>query len=878
MAHCGNGLNHKVPSKDQFFSKSDDTSNSHIAEFRDKHLVCAGCKQRFVTSIYTPTLLPCLHSVCPTCFDASTSKDSETLCTVCPSCKQQVPSTEGVLTRNSISPDFHIDYLAEYLGYTEGIVRLCEGCDSLTKLATACCSNCIRFLCKECLIRHQYTVGYENQHFHEINDLTKEDWEVLSRQQRFCVVHQSQALTLYCTGEACNVPVCLSCCKSDHISEGHNIEDLSSVVEQLKAELKELIIMSEKQTQLLEELLQNIDMVTQKLTCNAEEATHQIKALFSRCRKVLQQREEALLKAVTDAHTKMQLGLKQQKDDTKTMLSNIAVMTDCANTNNNLNSTVSVARVQNKLEGFFKEVANGVFYPLPLANSCIDFTYKHNEALTYLDYAVKDLGKVANGDEVPFLTVVSPEESFVNQESTVRLEMTSLNGERSTKGGTIVSAKMKTPSNENLECTVVDNLDGSYIIRYLSTDPGDHLLYVEVCHEPIREQPITIPVYALCTEIKGENTGEECMVEIYASDCNGKRQALDKDLKFSADVLDPQHEELKTQIYYYPYGYHGIVFRPDSIGEHKLTIHLNNVPLKSSPIMVPIHRIISCRVDKKPFFLENISGMTVTYMGKIFLADTIQNERILGFTGHGECFTKIKTPYKGDALITKDRKENLALLFPYRQVMIFYTQKGKQVRFFDTPQVVNPVSIAVTSAEETLILECLSSSVLVYNSAGFLQTTVGGTNHALSLGYPVSMSLDSRDNIYISNKTGGTILNLTWKGDFKRTIALPETFNQIGSVDCTPDGYILIHEEKLSQVVYVVSRRSGNVLRTIDVHGIVGFLEHLGVTPDGCFIKLDRKKGCLRKYRYAYYSSRRQTYPAIATSTADGQNEFEVVG
>ncbi|XP_071499676.1 uncharacterized protein [Diadema antillarum] len=877
MNSTANDYNGSFKVRNNFFCNGTDDTKSHIEEFINRHLVCAGCRGHFQTPIYTPTLLPCLHSICPSCLEEASSGASQTgegVHIVCPTCKQTVPSEHGLLGQDAVQLDYHADFLFEYLGYTRGLVKLCEGCEKLTTIAVACCSNCVKLLCKECLVRHQYTVGYSHQHFQDVNDLTEQDWTVFQRQQKFCVVHQSQALTLYCNGDDCKLPVCLSCCRSDHVSAEHNISDLSSVVEQLKAELVELLIMSENQTKLLEKLLENIDSVTAKLTTNADEATRQIKALFSRCHKVLYEREAKLLESVKNAHERMQQGLKQQKDDAKTMLAHVAVMSDCANSNNNQNNKVSLARVQKKLVSFFQEVANGTFYPLPLANSCVEFSHTNNEALTYFDSAVRDLGKVIQSDEVPFLTLVHLEESFVYQENIVSLEMTNLQGERSTHGGAMITAKMVAPSGENVECIVVDNMDGSYVIRFFPSDPGDHFLYVEVSREPIREKPIKVPVHALATEIKGENTDEECSIEIFAKDCNGKRSSLSKDLKFKADILDPQREQLKPELYYYPYGHHCILFRPKAVGEHRVVIQLNDVTLKCSPVIVPIHRIITCKVDKTQFFLENISGMTVTNMGKIFLADTIQNERVLGFTGHGECFIKIKVPYKGDALISKDRKDNLALLFPYRQVMIFYNQKGKQIRFFDTPQVVNPVSIAVTSADETLILECLSSSILVYNSAGILQTTVGGANHALSLGYPVSMSLDSRDNIYISNKTGGAILNLTWKGDFRREIALSDSFNQIGSVDCTPDGYILIHEEKLSQVVYVISRSSGNVLRSVNVHGIVGFLEHLGVTPDGCFIKLDRKTGCLRKYRYAYYSSKNGT----RRKSTPAEDVFEVIG
>ena len=134
-----NGICHTPPKKESVFFNDDGNQNRYIAEFVGKHLVCSGCEQKFETSVCTPTLLPCLHSVCNTCLEAAQSTGDSTkdsITTVCPSCQQRVPSPEGVLQNKNICPDFHTDFLAEYLGLYR---RHLEALWRLRQVDTSCC-------------------------------------------------------------------------------------------------------------------------------------------------------------------------------------------------------------------------------------------------------------------------------------------------------------------------------------------------------------------------------------------------------------------------------------------------------------------------------------------------------------------------------------------------------------------------------------------------------------------------------------------------------------------------------------------------------------------------------------------------------------------
>ena len=833
--------------------------DDYYTKFYRQFLSCNICRRAFNDQDRLAKYLPCLHTLCLHCIQGSTNGCNKGL--ICPFCKAPAPQDIDSLPTN-----FHVKQMREYLGVDddEAVGRgsrrganlngksrafLCEGCSKQAR-AIGCCGTCVRYLCRECITAHQFNTGSDDHEVLILVDLKGEGRKRLQEQRIFCPMHNHQPMTLYCNGPKCQIPVCKLCATFAHKEQTwHEVVDLAKVADKSEHELREMIDKSLGQWDPLEFLLMNIHDEIDQLDCNAAKAEREISEFFAKRRSELDKREQDLIKAVHNAKDNMAQHLRKQKEAAEMTIASVTAMCNFADVALEEDSKVETVMALQRLKPVLDVLATRDFHTKPLSNTLVKFKHNHNSAEIFHRLAVKDLGKVQTSDVVPFLTSMKMRPAFVDLECSFTLLMTDVEGQESKSGGTYITAEMTDPNDEALSCLVQDNLNGSYYIIFTPTMIGIHYLKIYVCEEQIRN--LEVEVCKLFIDTQPATVGNESLITIQATTKTGRPRPLPQGMDIKVSLLDPTRRNLPCKVTHRLTGHYDVKFTPKKIGNHYMQMLIDDQTPKIEPIDVIVHRAIFLSSPETTNFYENNRGVVVSSKGHIFVADTTDNKQIIEFNSHGHHMRHFPVAYKDNCILAIDKHNNITVLFINKKCAMQYDKLGNPIKKFSTPAVKSPIGVAVNSRNETLILDSLDCCVYIHNEDGKIVHKIGKQGSIVAdLNYPVAICVDSYNNTYVSDKGNHQVLQIDHEGETQRQFGNRDTLRHPGSIAITPDNFLLVHDERLSQVVHVFGMKSCQVVHSIKVHGIAGFREGITVTPDWYFIKVDHKGECLRKYTY----------------------------
>ncbi len=852
-----NKLQRQLATERTISSSSSVDCDDYYTKFYRQFLSCNICRRAFDDLDRAPKYLPCLHTLCASCVEGSINGHRKGI--TCPFCKKPAPKDISSLPTN-----FNVKQMREYLGVDDDVAIgrshkaslngksrafLCEGCSKQAR-AIGCCGTCIRYLCRECITAHQFDTGSDDHEILILVDLKKDGHKKLQEQRLFCPMHNSQPMTLFCNGPKCQIPLCELCAKFAHREQTwHDLTDLSKVAEKSERQLRELIEKSLSQWDPLENLLMNIHDEVDELDSNAVQAELEITTFFAQRRSELDKREQALIEAVHTARQNMSQHLKKQKEAAEMTIASVTAMCNFADVALEEDSNVETVMALQRLKPILDVLATRDFHTKPLSNSLVKFRHDHNSAEIFHRLAVKDLGKVQTSDVVPFLTNVKTRPAFVDLECSLTLTMTDVHGQESKSGGAYISTEMIDSNDEILPSMVQDNLNGSYCIIFTPRMVGVHKLKLYVCDESLRD--IDVQVCKLHIETQPATVGNESFIGIQATSENGRRYNLPKGMDIKVSLLDPTRQDLPCKVKHNRAGTYDVKFVPKKIGNHYLQMLVDDQAPDMDPVDVVVHKVVYLSSPQTTNFYENNKSVIVSSKGHIFVADTMENKQVVEFNGHGHHLRHFPVAYKDNCLLAMDKHDNITVLFTNRKCAIEYDKQGSQLRKFSTPEIKNPIGLAVTTNQDTLILDNLDCCVYIHNKEGKIVHKIGRQGSVVAdLNYPVAICVDSYNHIYISDKGNHCVLQLDLDKEVQRQFGNRDTLRHPGSIAITPDNFLLVHDERLSQVVHVFGMKSAQAVRSIKVHGIAGFREGITVTPDWYFIKVDHKGECLRKYTY----------------------------
>ena len=191
----------------------------------EMNLQCVSCETLFEKC--NPRILPCLHSICPPCFE-KLKQDETPVCYLCSE------SIDWAVTKPDQIPEDHhrrsvFDYL-KIMNDKQNELK-CHGCNGIN--TTVRCSDCAASFCQNCLPGHdKFTNNHKVLTFNELRN--KSFGEIIC--PVLCSEH-NLPLKRYCHSD--QKAICTFCEFSDHQQfADHLVEDIETAFGDRKRELE----------------------------------------------------------------------------------------------------------------------------------------------------------------------------------------------------------------------------------------------------------------------------------------------------------------------------------------------------------------------------------------------------------------------------------------------------------------------------------------------------------------------------------------------------------------------------------------------------------------------------------------------------------------
>lgn len=232
-------------------------------EIEELYLSCSQCQENFLKKHdLLAYLLPCLHTVCSECVSGLNQTHSTKI--DCFVCKESHEFHSDDITK-TIPVDHTRPDLRDFICMHKFPHEICcTPCNDDGVKAYSRCTECAEFLCADCTAAHTRTTTTQCHDVREISKLKDaHDLEVFHTLLR-CPAHKENnrenSLTLFCSKETCQKPICFLCrfisCKE---SDGHTILDLKEATASSKFYMEDEI----KKIQITRRELQRVKSVVE---------------------------------------------------------------------------------------------------------------------------------------------------------------------------------------------------------------------------------------------------------------------------------------------------------------------------------------------------------------------------------------------------------------------------------------------------------------------------------------------------------------------------------------------------------------------------------------------------------------------------------------
>ncbi|XP_071958638.1 uncharacterized protein [Antedon mediterranea] len=414
--------------------------------------------------------------------------------------------------------------------------------------------------------------------------------------------------------------------------------------------------------------------------------------------------------------------------------------------------------------------------------------------------------------------------------------------------GVKTSIRIASPEDVNMpfELTSVDN-KSSLMATFFPESNGIFKIFIS--ERKLKEFVLECKVGSLMVDVRGALVDGTCDVMVYALDCCGFIQKqLDYIPTFSANIKSPDGFSQVCDVSFTGNSW-TISFFPTTIGCHTLDIKVNNASFRYSSITVDVSDHLQFDGGPSSEFFGKVSDICVTEDGRIIVADTAQNNRVVLLDAAGRFHSNIQVQTRDVSLITSvDLK--LYVLFVLKKVLEVYdVQTHKMLYSVRVTSIASPSALCVNKiTNELLVSDTESKCVYV------MDPVTGGENRRLSLPealqWPSDVCFSEKGFMYVCDTDSKVVFRVNMKDsclDIKRFGDFGEQHPIAVTVDSKNQTLVLLREQEVH-----VYHNDDTLIEVIQVHGEISRRNKLYVSPDGCccFIKTNEMENCLRKYRY----------------------------
>ncbi|XP_066547705.1 E3 ubiquitin-protein ligase TRIM71 [Amia ocellicauda] len=505
---CGSSA--PISSNSSTSSSSSQTSSSSTSSSRRLHV------------------LPCLHAFCRQCLEGQRIP-GDPLKLRCPTCDQKVSISESGVDALP-SSNFLFSNLLDVVVSSEepnknsgrsnnhphGLIRAhhlgepqCSSCDEGNP-ATSHCLDCQEYLCDNCVRAHQ-RVRLTKDHFierlveslHLGSRTTNSNTPVTLSQSfhsnysllpvfqdrmSFCQQHDSEVFRFFC--DTCSVPICRECSMGRHV--GHSFIYLQDAVQDSRAITIQLLADAQQGRQAVQLSIEKAQAIAEQVEIKAKVVQTEVKAVTSRHKKALEERECELLWKVEKIRQvkakSLYLQVEKLHQNLNKLDNTITAVQQVLEDGRNIDILLARERMLTQIQEL--KALRGMLQPQE--DDRIMFT-PPDQAL-YI--AIKSMGLISSGAFAPVTKAKGEGLKRALQGKVASFTVVGYDhdGEPRLSGGDAVSAVAMSPDGNLFVADVSDHQNGTYTVSYLPKMEGEHLVSVLICNQHIEGSPFKVLV------------------------------------------------------------------------------------------------------------------------------------------------------------------------------------------------------------------------------------------------------------------------------------------------------------------------------------------------------------------------------------------------
>lgn len=278
---------------------------SPLCGTEERDQVCGVCNSGYKQ----PRLLACLHIYCETCLETTLEKQlegkkSQVGMLECPECGHKTKLVgRGVVDS---CPLEHLLVNELDRAALETLSMVCTSCKA-KEAAVARCTDCVSFLCNNCVTAHRYMRCFESHAVLTFDELAGPSPDQMADVHRplLCPTHAGELLKHYCL--TCQVAICNECTLGEHKAPEHECERASEAGSKQKEELQALLAESRGRAETFEESLEQLQNGLTDLQQQRDTAKTAIQETFEKYKSLLEKRQQELLEELETLHSEEEL-------------------------------------------------------------------------------------------------------------------------------------------------------------------------------------------------------------------------------------------------------------------------------------------------------------------------------------------------------------------------------------------------------------------------------------------------------------------------------------------------------------------------------------------------------------------------------------------
>uniref|UniRef100_A0A8C8S6C3 E3 ubiquitin-protein ligase TRIM71 n=1 Tax=Pelusios castaneus TaxID=367368 RepID=A0A8C8S6C3_9SAUR len=399
----------------------------------------------------------------------------------------------------------------------------CSSCDE-GNAASSRCLDCQEHLCDNCVRAHQ-RVRLTKDHFIErfggapASAALGPPFSILASvfpdRASYCQHHEDEVLHFYC--DTCSVPICRECTMGRHV--GHSFIYLQDALQDSRTLTIQLLADAQQGRQAIQLSIEQAQAVAEQVEMKAKVVQSEVKAMTSRHKKALEERECELLWKVEKIRQVKAKSLYLQVEKLRQNLNKLDNTISAVQQVLEEGRSMDILLARDRMLAQVQELKNVRGLLQPQEDDRVMFT-PPDQAL-YM--AIKSMGFVSSGAFAPLTKATGEGLKRALQGKVASFTVIGYDhdGEPRLSGGDMITVVVMGPDGNLFGADVNDQQNGTYLVSYRPQLEGEHLVSVMMCNQHIESSPFKVIVKSgrsyigvglpgLSFGSEGDNDGKLC--------------------------------------------------------------------------------------------------------------------------------------------------------------------------------------------------------------------------------------------------------------------------------------------------------------------------------------------------------------------------------